>query len=44
MESEFRIGDLGLDEAVLIEGTEDDESNQEVITTQTIPNTHYRTY
>ena len=37
------IGDLGLDETVLIEGTEDKESDDKTTGTKTIPNRHNRT-
>lgn len=37
------IGDLGLDETVLIEGSEDSENNPETTSSKTIPNRHNRT-
>ncbi len=37
------IGDLGLDETVLIEGSEDSESNPKTSSTKTVPNTHNHT-
>ena len=38
------IGDLGLDETVLIEGTESAEGTEETTTNKTVPNTHNYTY
>ena len=38
------IGDLGLDETVLIEGSEDSESNPETSSTKNVPNTNNYTY
>ena len=37
------IGDLGLDETVLIEGTEDSEVDYEVAIDKTVPNRHNHT-
>ena len=38
------IGELGLDETVLIEGSEDSESNPETSSIKTVPNCHNHTY